>query len=317
MPSPNPHTIEPQCCYPSLNMQDHEGLEVVLQHSNPEVYKPRERSSSISKPQVVENQSPSLVAHDGPEVLKPLERSASVTRPEAVEFSSPPFALDPQAPPYSEKITAQSHYAAVDSDESKAPSGEETTPVRKTYCGLRRRTFILIVVAVIVLLIVAVGTGVGVSVSNKSKSQSDTQGSNSNPTPSSTPSATPNSNTSSVASSFTARSKSGLAVLKSGDSNSNAFAYYQDTNGTIRELSWRNSAWTAEAAGMGTVTTNAMDSTPIAAATYVTSNGGPVVSLVAPLFHTFAAPVLISPSPETGVLCQQIRPARDGQSHDH
>jgi hypothetical protein len=273
-------------------MQDHEGLEVVPQHSDLEVYEPRERTSSISKPQVVENQSPSSFAHDGPEVLKPLERTASVTRPEAVEFSSPPFAIDPQVPPYSEKITAQSQYAAVDSDDLKAPSGGETTRARKSYCGLRRRTFIVIVVAVIVLLIVAVGTGVGVAVSNKSKSQSDTQGSNSSPTPSSTPSSTPNSNISSIASSFTARSKSGLAVLKSGDSNSNAFAYYQDTNGTIRELSWRNSAWAAEASGTDTVTTNAMDSTPISAATYVTSNGGPVVSLVAPCLHTFTALVL-------------------------
>jgi hypothetical protein len=81
-------------------------------------------------------------------------------------------------------------------------------------------------------------------------------------------------------------------VIKSGDSNSNAFAYYQDTNGTIRELSWRNSAWTAESSGTDTVTTNAMDSTPITASTYATSNGGPVVSLVAPYLHTFTGLML-------------------------
>jgi hypothetical protein len=228
--------VESQYQYSSVNMQDYEGLEVVPQHSDLEHY-------------------------------KPVERTSSLTRPEVVEYSSPPLALDP-ASEDDPKSKVETHYASVTNDDPHArdarPQGQ---PTRK-YCGLAKRTCIIVAVVIGAVIAIALGVGLGVTLGNRSKAQSSTSSTTSSGDQSSNSNS--NSNGTTAASSYTARSKSGFAVVKAGDTTGNAYAYYQGQKGAIRELSWQNSQWVAESSGSDIVVAaaNVLDSTPITAATY-------------------------------------------------
>jgi hypothetical protein len=225
--------VESQYRYSMVNMQDHEGLQVVDQHSTLEYYKPANRTSSFEHPQ-------------------------------AIDYSSPALALDPPLED-PQKTKVESHYAAVgDDDLTAAGPGAKGKPAKRC-CGLAKRTCILVSVAVGIIIAIALGAGLGVSLGGRSKSQDATSSSNQGAA----------SNVSSDASSYTARSKSGLAVIKAGDSNGNAYAYYQGPLGAIRELVWQNSQWVAESSSPDIVieARTVMDGTPITAASYPDPSG--------------------------------------------
>jgi hypothetical protein len=153
----------------------------------------------------------------------------------------------------------------VGDDDLTAPGPSVSEKPAKRYCGLTERACILISVAIGIIIAIALGAGLGVALGSRSKSQGGASSGNGNAV----------SNDTSVASSYTARSKSGFAVIKAGDSTGNAYAYYQGKLGAIRELVWQDSQWVAETTGLDIVVAaqSVLDSTPITAASYPDPSG--------------------------------------------